>query len=132
MTLWHSCTALSCYLLQTQTQIPKHRYKLISADVLTFLLQKFANSGHKDHCLKRSSKNKNPNVIHLDSRTRTTSWPSVRARCGHTNLESSPSGAEELKTGGFFGVSSQVGHQLHVVVDDMKGTLLLLICRDEW
>lgn len=54
---------------------------------------------------------------------------SVTAPCGNTDLERPASWGKELKTGSLPGVFSQVGDELNAVVADIKGALLLFICR---
>lgn len=51
--------------------------------------------------------------------------------CEITDLERASSWCKQLKTGGFFAVFSQIGHCLHAVFADIKGALLLFICREE-
>ena len=53
-----------------------------------------------------------------------------RPRRGYTDLERTASGGKELETGIFPGVFPEVGHQLHVVLADIEGAFLLLVCRE--
>lgn len=45
------------------------------------------------------------------------------------DLERAAPRSEQLETGVFLGVFSQVVHQLHIVVADVQRALLMFVCR---